>query len=178
MKFEPTEQQLQTSNPKLQTHLKSALDFYGQRLRVRVFGLCRHGERLLLVRHRALLHDGSFWEMPGGGVEFGESLSEAVAREFWEETGLVVRVGELLFVSELLRPPLHAVELFFEVFPETFDAKLGHDPELEDSTLQELAWLTWEQIVTIPAHEKQAALRQADSLGALLNFRGHLVERG
>lgn len=157
--------------------MASALDFYGQRLRVRVFGLCRHDDRLLLVRHRALLHDGSFWEMPGGGVEFGESLAEAVAREFREETGLVVRVGELRFVTELLRPPLHAVELFFEVFPETHDAKLGHDPELEESTLQELAWLTWEQIAALPAHEKQLALRQADSLEALLNFRGHLVER-
>lgn len=156
--------------------MPSALDFYGQRLRVRVFGLCRHGDRLLLVRHRALLHDGSFWEAPGGGVEFGESLAEAVAREFREETGLVVRVGELRFVSELLQPPLHAVELFFEVFPETFDAVLGHDPELEDSTLQELAWLTWEQIAAIPPHEKQVALRRAKNLTELLELRGHLTE--
>ena len=156
--------------------MKSALDFYGQRLRVRVFGLCRHGDRLLLVRHRALLHEGSFWEMPGGGVEFGESLAEAVAREFREETGLVVRVGELLFVSELLRPPLHAVELFFEVFPETHDAKLGHDPELEDSTLQELAWLTWPEINAIPANEKQAALRRAKNLTELFGLRGHLTD--
>ena len=152
--------------------MTSALDFYGQRLRVRVFGLCRHGDRLLLVRHRALLHDGSFWEMPGGGVEFGESLAEAVAREFREETGLVVRVGEFRFVSELLRPPLHAVELFFEVFPETHDAKLGHDPELADSTLQELAWLTWDEINAIAPKEKQAALNRARSWDELWGLSG------
>ncbi len=153
----------------------TALDFYGQRLRVRVFGLCHHDDRLLLVRHRALLHDGSFWEPPGGGVEFGESLTDAVAREFLEETGLVVRVGSFLFLSELQQPPLHAVELFFEVFPETVDAVLGHDPELADSTLQELAWLTWEQIAAIPAHEKQTVLRHTESLAALLALRGHFT---
>ena len=152
----------------------TAFDFYGQRLRVRVFGLCRHDERLLLVRHRALLHDGSFWEIPGGGVEFGESLAEAVAREFREETGLVVRVGELRFVAELLRPPLHAVELFFEVFPETYEAVLGHDPELEESTLQELAWLTWDEINAIAPEEKQAIFHQAGSLAELLSLRGFL----
>lgn len=154
--------------------MPSALDFYGQRLRVRVFGLCRHDDRLLLVRHRALLHDGSFWEMPGGGVEFGESLAEAVAREFLEETGLVVRVGKLLFISELMRPPLHAVELYFEVFPETFDAVLGYDPELEDSTLEELAWLTWDEINAIAQKEKQAVFRRAGSLAELLSLRGFL----
>lgn len=150
------------------------LDFYGDRLRVRVFGLCRHGDRLLLVRHRALLHEGSFWEAPGGGLEFGESLPEALAREFLEETHLTVQVGELLFVSELRQPPLHAVELFFEVFPETTHAVLGHDPELPTQTLQELAWLTWNDIAAIAPHEKHAVFSRVESLAELLGLRGFL----
>jgi len=152
----------------------SALAQFGNRLRVRVFGLCRDGDCLLMVRHRALLHEGSFWEVPGGGVEFGESLTEAVAREFLEETGLVVRVGEMYFVSELIRPPLHAVELFFEVFPETTAAVLGHDPELEHQTMQELAWLTWEEIAAIPAREKHGVFSRVGGLDELLGRRGFL----
>ncbi|MCM3737054.1 NUDIX hydrolase [Bacillus cytotoxicus] len=31
------------------------------------------------------------WELPGGQVEEGESLSEAVSREFLEETGIIIR---------------------------------------------------------------------------------------
>ncbi|MCY7351800.1 MAG: NUDIX domain-containing protein [Cytophagaceae bacterium] len=152
--------------------MNETLDFYGQRVRVRVFGLCRQDDRLLLVRHQALLHEGSFWEAPGGGVEFGESLTETVAREFLEETGLVVRVGELRFVSEFRQLPLHAVELFFEVFPETTSALLGHDPELKIQTMQELAWLTWEQIAAIPAHEKHAVLGRVGSWAELMALRG------
>jgi 8-oxo-dGTP diphosphatase len=49
--------------------------------------------RLLLVRRRNAPGRG-LWSVPGGRVEPGESLAEAVEREVHEETGLVVRAGE------------------------------------------------------------------------------------
>ncbi|HWO49970.1 MAG TPA: NUDIX domain-containing protein, partial [Ornithinibacter sp.] len=37
-----------------------------------------------------------WWVTPGGGVDPGESDLEAGVRELWEETGLVVRAGDLV----------------------------------------------------------------------------------
>ncbi len=48
-------------------------------------------ERLLLIHDRLDLHvEESHWIVPGGGVEPGESLTEAAIREVYEETGIEV----------------------------------------------------------------------------------------
>jgi 8-oxo-dGTP pyrophosphatase MutT (NUDIX family) len=51
----------------------------------------QHREKLLLTRRT----DNGQWCLPGGAIEAGESVSEACAREVWEETGLRVQVTRL-----------------------------------------------------------------------------------
>jgi 8-oxo-dGTP diphosphatase len=53
--------------------------------------------RILLARRRSSLFDG-MWCIPCGYVEIDESVQEAARREFREETGLEVEVGEVQFV--------------------------------------------------------------------------------
>ncbi len=145
---------------------------YAGRVRVRVGGLLlnsvRHpaADAVLLAGHRGLLPDGAvFWSPPGGGWQFGESLEEAVAREFREETGLAVRVGELVRVHEFRAPAagLQAVELFFRV--EALDSAavphLGHDPEHAPTAqlLTGLRWFTPAEWRALPPAELHPVIR-------------------
>jgi 8-oxo-dGTP diphosphatase len=57
---------------------------------VSVKGVLLDGDRVLLG-----LNDRGEWELPGGQLEAGEQLHDALMREFAEETGTRVQVGSL-----------------------------------------------------------------------------------
>ncbi len=49
-------------------------------------------------------NERGLWEFPGGSVEFGERLADALRREIHEEYGVEIVVGELLDVVDHLLP--------------------------------------------------------------------------
>jgi 8-oxo-dGTP diphosphatase len=56
--------------------------------------------RVLLTRRAQDVHQGGLWEFPGGKVESGESVQQALARELREELGIEIgRTTSLLEVS-------------------------------------------------------------------------------
>lgn len=66
---------------------------------VAVGAIIRYGDRIALVRRDKEPSKGR-WTFPGGVVELGESLQDAVRREALEETSLRVDVGEVATVID------------------------------------------------------------------------------
>ena len=56
--------------------------------------------RVLVTRRAPDAHQGCLWEFPGGKVEADETLLEALARELWEELGVLIETTEALMVLE------------------------------------------------------------------------------
>lgn len=72
---------------------------YPERPIVAVGGVVVHEGRVLLIRRGRPPMEGR-WSIPGGILELGETIADAVARELKEETGVQIRVLELIEIYE------------------------------------------------------------------------------
>lgn len=60
--------------------------------------------QVLLAKRPAGVHQGGLWEFPGGKIEAGESVPEALKRELWEEIGITVHASTPLITLEHAYP--------------------------------------------------------------------------
>lgn len=82
--------------------MKRGVDYIG----VGVGALIVDGQGRLFLAQRGpqAQNERGLWELPGGSVEFGETLADALRREIHEEFGIGIAVGELLDVVDHLLP--------------------------------------------------------------------------
>ena len=81
----------------------------------RVAGIAVHGGKVLLQKTT----NEKFFAFPGGHVSFGETNEETLLREFKEEIGAEISVGDLKWVAEVFFPwgesPCHQICLYYLV---------------------------------------------------------------
>ncbi|UQZ32778.1 DNA mismatch repair protein MutT [Paenibacillus sp. PK3_47] len=90
-------------------------------------------EEILMVNNK-----GSSWSLPGGAVEKGETLEQAVIRETKEETGLTIEVGNIVAVNEAFFKEMGHHTLFI-----TFKAKIikGEISIQDKDEITEIKWV-------------------------------------
>jgi 8-oxo-dGTP diphosphatase len=164
----------------MEEHQKEIINTYGNKIRVRVCGLLFRNSDILLVKHLTIGKNEFFYAPPGGGVNFGESAEESLIREFYEETGLIIRIKSFLLTHEYLEPPLHAIELFFEVEEIGGTLSLGKDPEmgLENQIIKEVKFWSLSEIQKMDAGLFHNIFHLANTQSELLNLKGYFLHRG
>ncbi|MAS36434.1 MAG: DNA mismatch repair protein MutT [Anaerolineaceae bacterium] len=82
--------------------VRAGFDVIGVGVGAMVFN--ERGEVFLSQRGPKAKNERGTWEFPGGGVDYGEKLVDAIRREFLEEYGMVIEVTELLGVDDHILP--------------------------------------------------------------------------
>ena len=119
-----------------------------------VFGIAERFGQIALI---CVTREGMapFHDLPGGAIEPGESEDRALAREFAEETGLIVRGHEVLahadqFMVKSDGEPVNNRSVLKTAVVE------GYDPQLKIDDDHKLTWFAPEQALRIIRHDSHA----------------------
>jgi 8-oxo-dGTP diphosphatase len=136
------------------------------RLNLRVYGILIDSQRRVLVSDE-YIRGAFFTKFPGGGLEFGEGTRDCLKREFMEETGLEVEIGDHIYTTDFFQVSafnhndqiisiyyyVHADASQLETKETPFDFQLGQiaDPKGEAEVFR---WIEWndltENICSLP----------------------------
>lgn len=104
-------------------------------------------ERRVLLTKRSIPPFLDMWVMPGGKIDLGESILEALKREVREEVGLEVEVEKLIDVFEHLTPGednCHFVILYYRCRP------IYCEINYNENEVAEAAWVSREDLADYP----------------------------
>ena len=92
------------------------------------------GDGQVLLTKRSIPPFQGEWVMPGGKIDLGEPIVEALKREVWEEVGLEVEVGRLIDVFEHVTPGednYHFIIIYYLCTPLYCDVNHNRDEVME-----------------------------------------------
>jgi 8-oxo-dGTP diphosphatase len=119
---------------------------YPERPIVGVGGVVIDGGRALLIRRGSEPLKGQ-WSIPGGTLETGETLVEGVEREMAEETGLRVRVVELIEIFERIMPDAEGRTRYHFVIADYLCENAGGTAEAA-SDVTHIAWAREDELAS------------------------------
>ncbi|MFC1947771.1 NUDIX hydrolase [Chloroflexota bacterium] len=96
---------------------------------------------LLMAKHRM---DGEeWWCLPGGGIEYGETPSEAALRELQEECSVK---GRIIAEVSHIKYPIESESYTYLIDIEDSEPKIGDDIDLIGQYLVDIAWMRLKDI--------------------------------
>src|ERR1051326_646610 len=125
--------------------MKKGIDYIGVGVGAVIFN--SRGQVFMSLRGPKSRNEADKWEFPGGGVEFGEKLEDAIVREMREEFGITIGDLELLCVNDHLIP----AEKQHWVSPAFISKITNGEPKiLEAGKHRKIGWFNLKDLDSMP----------------------------
>lgn len=112
-------------------------------MKIRITAVVLRNDNILLVEQN--VDNARGWSLPGGGLDEGETLEEGIIRELIEETGVTVKLKELLYVCDYIREDRHVVHITF--LAEAPNDNIGETmPGLDENPIKSIAYVPIDEI--------------------------------
>jgi ADP-ribose pyrophosphatase YjhB (NUDIX family) len=111
---------------------------------VRVTGVLIEGDKILLVEQDVT--ESRHWSLPGGVLEFGETIEHCLIREMKEETGLDVLIVDLLYVCDRIRDGRHIVHITLSANMKSGSLGTGHGSEFATGKIKSVKWVPFSEL--------------------------------
>ena len=104
-----------------------------------VAGIIINQNKILIGKRKDKDIGGGKWEFPGGKIEVGETNSEALERELYEELGISVKIGkELMNYEHMFKTTIYNIS-FMEI--------IDYDGEIRNNAHSEIKWVKFSNLL-------------------------------
>jgi nucleoside triphosphatase len=115
-----------------------------------VGGFILNPQKQILLCRSPKWSQGRVWSVPGGHVEVGETIEQAVKREVKEEVGLKVKFKDIFLVQEAIFPPDFHSKKHFIFFECLCEAGLNAIPKIDNQEIIQAQWFSLDTAITKP----------------------------
>ena len=103
-----------------------------------VAGIIINQNKILIGKRKDKDIGGGKWEFPGGKIEVGETNSEALERELYEELGISVKIGkELMNYEHVFKTTIYNI---------TFMEITDYEGEIRNNAHSEIKWVEFSNL--------------------------------
>lgn len=140
--------------------------------RIRVGVVIPREDEILLVRHRK--GEKTYWMLPGGGLDYGETFATCAEREVEEETGLRIKTERMLYISEAICPrgSRHILNVFMLARLEGGTLTIPEGDVIEEVAFHPVSGL--EELTLYPAIASEIVAAHRNAFASEIRYLGSL----
>lgn len=135
---------------------------------IRCRAIIVYDNKILVVKHSA---KNNYYALPGGHLEWGESVIECMKREIIEELGIEPKIGRLLYVRNYIRDSFsQSIEFHFEIINSVDYTDISKLNGTHSFELAEICWIGKDDSKILKPEQLQVDLNNGAVFSDVVRF--------